>query len=79
MLSACNQFKDTIESIKFGQVMTEVVLTVDYLEVVSLISRNSAERMGLWGERFSGCYSIGLAAGAGFGFVRGLTASEQGF
>ena len=56
MLSARKQFKGTIRSIKFGQVMTEVVVTVDDLEVVSLISRSSSERMGLWGERFFRCY-----------------------
>ncbi len=47
MLSARNQFKGTIKSIKLGQVMAEVVLAVGDIEVVSLISRVSAERMGL--------------------------------
>ena len=47
MLSARNQFKGNIKSIKVGQVMTEVVVTVGNLEVVSLISGASAERMGL--------------------------------
>ena len=47
MLSARNQFKGTIKSVKLGQVMAEVVVTVGENEVVSLISRGSAERMGL--------------------------------
>jgi len=47
MLSARNQFKGTIKSIKLGQVMAEVVVAVGELEVVSLISRGSAEKMGL--------------------------------
>ena len=47
MLSARNQFKGTIKSIKLGQVMAEVVVAIGELEVVSLISRGSAEKMGL--------------------------------
>ena len=47
MLSARNQFKGSIKSMKVGQVMTEVVVAVGDLEVVSLISGASAERMGL--------------------------------
>lgn len=47
MLSARNQFKGTIREVKLGQVMAEVVIAVGDLEVVSLISRTSAERMGL--------------------------------
>ena len=47
MLSARNQFKGTIKSVKLGQVMAEVVVTVGEIEVVSIISRGSAERMGL--------------------------------
>jgi molybdopterin-binding protein len=47
MLSARNQFKGTIKSVKLGQVMAEVVIKVAGLEVVSLISRGSAERMKL--------------------------------
>ena len=47
MLSARNQFKGTIKSVKLGQVMAEVVIEVAGLEVVSLISRASAERMKL--------------------------------
>ena len=47
MLSARNQFKGTVKSVKMGQVMAEVILAVGEIEVVSLISRVSAERMGL--------------------------------
>ena len=47
MLSARNQFKGTVKEVKLGQVMAEVVVAVGANEVVSLISRNSAERMKL--------------------------------
>jgi molybdopterin-binding protein len=47
MLSARNQFKGTIKSVTLGQVMAEVVIEVAGLEVVSLISKASAERMNL--------------------------------
>jgi len=47
MLSARNQLKGTIKSVKLGNVMAEVVLTVAGVEVVSVITRGSAERLGL--------------------------------
>jgi molybdopterin-binding protein len=47
MLSARNQFKGTIKSVQLGQVMAEVVISVGDIEVVSLISKVSAEKMGL--------------------------------
>ena len=47
MLSARNQFKGTIKSVQLGQVMAEVVISVGDIEVVSLISKLSAEKMGL--------------------------------
>jgi len=47
MLSARNQFKGTIKSVKLGDVMAEVVVSAGGLEITSLISRNSAERMKL--------------------------------
>jgi molybdopterin-binding protein len=47
MLSARNRFKGTIKSVTLGQVMAEVVIDVAGLEVVSLISKVSAERMNL--------------------------------
>ena len=47
MLSARNQFKGTIKSVQLGQVMAEVVISVGDIEIVSLISKVSAEKMGL--------------------------------
>src|SRR5262249_13558606 len=47
MLSARNQFRGTVKSVKLGNVMAEVVVTVGALEVVSAITRTSAEQMGL--------------------------------
>jgi molybdopterin-binding protein len=47
MLSARNQFKGTIKSVKLGNVMAEVVVAVGSLEIVSAITRGSAEHLGL--------------------------------
>ncbi len=47
MLSARNQFKGTIKAVKLGNVMAEVILTVGGIELVSVITRESAERMKL--------------------------------
>ncbi|MCI0685142.1 MAG: TOBE domain-containing protein [Gemmataceae bacterium] len=47
MLSARNQFKGTVKSVKLGNVMAEVVVAVGEIEIVSLISRTSAEQLGL--------------------------------
>jgi molybdopterin-binding protein len=47
MLSARNQFKGTVKSVKLGNVMAEVVVTVGAIEIVSAITRGSAEHMGL--------------------------------
>jgi molybdopterin-binding protein len=47
MLSARNQLKGTIKSVKLDTVMAEVVLTVGSVEVVSVITRESVERMKL--------------------------------
>jgi molybdopterin-binding protein len=47
MLSARNQFPGTVKSVKLGNVMAEVIVEVSGLEVVSLISRTSAEQLGL--------------------------------
>jgi molybdopterin-binding protein len=47
MLSARNQFPGVIKSLKLGNVMAEVVVTVGSLEVVSTITRGSAEEMKL--------------------------------
>jgi molybdopterin-binding protein len=47
MLSARNQFKGKIKSVKVGNVMAEVIVSVGEIEIVSLISRTSAEHMSL--------------------------------
>jgi molybdopterin-binding protein len=47
MLSARNQFKGTVKSVKLGVVSAEVVVTVGDLEVVSVITRGSAEALNL--------------------------------
>ena len=47
MLSARNQFKGTIKSVKLGNVAAEVVVQVGNLEIVSMITRGSAEQLGL--------------------------------
>jgi len=47
MLSARNQFKGTVKSVKLGNVMAEVVMKVGDIEVVAAITRDSAERLGL--------------------------------
>jgi molybdopterin-binding protein len=47
MLSARNQFQGTVKSVKLGNVMAEVVVTVGTIEIVSAITRTSAEHLGL--------------------------------
>ena len=47
MLSARNQFKGTIKSVKLGNVMADVTVDVGSVEVVAAITRVSAERLGL--------------------------------
>lgn len=47
MLSARNQFKGTVKSVKLGNVMAEIIVEVGSIEIVSLISRASAEQLGL--------------------------------
>ncbi len=47
MLSARNQFKGKVKSIKLGNVMAEVVVTVGNLEFVSAITRGSAESLNI--------------------------------
>lgn len=47
-LSARNQLKGKVKDIKIGQVMAEVVLEIaDGVDVVSVITASSAERLGL--------------------------------
>jgi molybdopterin-binding protein len=47
MLSARNQLPATIKSVKLGNVMAEVVMDVAGFEIVSAITRGSAEALGL--------------------------------
>jgi len=47
MISARNQFKGKVKSVKLGEVMAEVVVTVGDLEFVSAITRTSAEALAL--------------------------------
>ena len=47
MLSARNQFKGTVKSVQLGNVMAEVVVNVSGLEIVSAITRTSAEHLNL--------------------------------
>jgi molybdopterin-binding protein len=47
MLSARNQFKGKVKSVKLGSVMAEVIVAVGGLEIVSAITRASAEHMAL--------------------------------
>lgn len=47
MLSARNQFLGKIKSVKLGNVMAEIVIDIGSHELVSVITRESAERMGL--------------------------------
>jgi molybdopterin-binding protein len=47
MLSARNQIKGTVKSVKLGGVMAEVVVAHGDIEIVSAITRTSAEELGL--------------------------------
>jgi molybdopterin-binding protein len=47
MISARNQLKGTVKSVKLGTVMAEVVITVGNAELVSVITRESADHMKL--------------------------------
>jgi molybdopterin-binding protein len=47
MLSARNQFRGVVKSVKLGDIVAEVVVLVGNLEVVSVITRSSAESLGL--------------------------------
>jgi molybdopterin-binding protein len=46
-LSARNQFKGTVKSVKLGEVMAEVVVDVNGLEFVAAITRTSVESLDL--------------------------------
>ena len=47
MLSARNQFKGKVKSVKLGGIMAEIVVSVAGLEIVSAITRTSAEQMAI--------------------------------
>jgi len=47
MLSARNQLPATVKSVKLGNIMAEVVMTVGDVELVAAITRGSAEALGL--------------------------------
>ena len=47
MLSARNQIRGKVKSVKSGQVMAEVIMAVGDIEVVSLISVESVQKMNL--------------------------------
>jgi molybdopterin-binding protein len=47
MLSARHQFKGKVKAVQLGGIMAEVVVSVGGLEIVSAITRGSAEQMGL--------------------------------
>jgi molybdopterin-binding protein len=46
-LSARNQLRGTVKSVKHGTVMAEVVVDVGGQEIVAAITNASAERLGL--------------------------------
>jgi molybdopterin-binding protein len=47
MLSARNQLPATVKSVKLGNVMAEVVMNLAGVEIVSAITRGSAEALKL--------------------------------
>ena len=46
-LSARNQLSGTVRSVELGAVMAEITVDVDGQQIVSAITRSSAERLGL--------------------------------
>ena len=48
-LSARNQLSGTVTNVELGAVMAEVTVDVDGQQIVSAITRASAERLGLAG------------------------------
>ena len=55
MLSARNQFKGIVKSVKLGGIMAEVVVNVGGVEIVSVITRSSAEGLGLKARGYGNC------------------------
>ncbi len=48
-LSARNQLNGTVKAVKLGMIMAEVTVDIGGQEVVSAITRSSAERLNLQG------------------------------
>jgi molybdopterin-binding protein len=46
-ISARNQLRGTVRSVRLGTIMAEVVVDVGGQEMVAAITRDSAERLGL--------------------------------
>jgi molybdopterin-binding protein len=46
-LSARNQLRGTVKSVKLGTIMSEVAVDIGGQEIVAAITRSSAERLGL--------------------------------
>jgi molybdopterin-binding protein len=47
MLSARNQFEGTVNEINLGRVTAEVIVTVGNMEMASVITAGSVERLGI--------------------------------
>ena len=47
MLSARNQLPATIKSVKLGNIMAEVIMSIGSVELVAAITRGSAEQLNL--------------------------------
>ena len=55
-LSARNQLRGTVKSVKLGTIMAEVIVQAGEYEIVSAITRGSAEGLGFrraWLSRYS--------------------------
>jgi molybdopterin-binding protein len=46
-ISARNQLRGTVRSVKLGTIMAEVVVDIGGQDVVAAVTRGSAERLGL--------------------------------
>ena len=47
MLSARNQLQGTVRSVKLGNIMAEVIMSIGGVELVAAITRGSAEQLNL--------------------------------
>jgi molybdopterin-binding protein len=57
-LSARNQLRGTVKSVKLGTIMAEVIVQVGENEIVSAITRGSAEGLGLSEVGGHGCHVV---------------------